>query len=76
MTVKSGPGLLSQLNGRVAGSWKDASAPGSSLLRCCLSRQRESHPLAHRCPQIRSVEGRASGEASSVPASPYCVGWW
>jgi hypothetical protein len=36
MTVKSGPGLLSQLNGRVAGSCKDASAPGSSLLRCCL----------------------------------------
>jgi hypothetical protein len=34
MTVKSGPGLLSQLNGRVAGSWGNASAPGRVLLRC------------------------------------------
>jgi hypothetical protein len=33
MTVESGPGLLSQLNGRVAGSCKDASAPGRGLLR-------------------------------------------
>jgi hypothetical protein len=31
MTVESGPGLLSQLNGRVAGSCKDASAPGRGL---------------------------------------------
>src|SRR5215218_579352 len=39
MTVESGPGLLSQLNGRVAGSCKNASAPGTSLLRCLLGLQ-------------------------------------
>jgi hypothetical protein len=33
---ESGPGLLSQVNGRVrvAGSCENASAPGTSLLRC------------------------------------------
>ena len=31
MTVESGPGLLSQLNGRGAGSCHDASAPGRAL---------------------------------------------
>ena len=31
MTLESGPGLLSQLNGRVAGSCKDASAPGRAF---------------------------------------------
>jgi hypothetical protein len=33
MTVKSGPGLLRQVNGRVAGSCGNASAPGTGLLR-------------------------------------------
>ena len=34
---ESGPGLLSQVNGRVAGSCENASAPGDGLLRwCCL----------------------------------------
>src|SRR4029450_13485629 len=33
---ESGPGLLSQVNGRVAGSCGNASAPGTSLLRGCL----------------------------------------
>ena len=32
MTVESGPGCLSQLNGRVAGSCGNASAPGGGLL--------------------------------------------
>src|SRR6266545_5737608 len=32
MTVVSGPGLLSQLNGRIAGSCGNASAPGGDLL--------------------------------------------
>ena len=31
---KSGPGLLSQVNGRVTGSCKNASAPSRGLLRC------------------------------------------
>jgi len=39
MTVESGPGLLSQLNGRVPGSCKDASAPGTGLLRCLVGLQ-------------------------------------
>jgi hypothetical protein len=34
MTASLGPGLLSQVNGRVAGSCGNASAPGTGLLRC------------------------------------------
>jgi hypothetical protein len=36
---ESGPGLLSQVNGRIAGSCENASAPGSGLLRCLLGLQ-------------------------------------
>src|ERR671911_2987818 len=60
---KSGPGLLSQVNGRVAGACGNASAPGTSLLRCCFQLSQDVEGAGQQPPS----DGGGGDVAASAP---------
>jgi hypothetical protein len=62
---ESGPGLLSQVSGRVAGSCENASAPGSGLLRCWLQLGQDMEAAGQQPPGDRHGGDVAAAAAAN-----------